>query len=136
MVYAIKSLLCVSFYLFYYHSRIADEGQTFVNCRNDEKKSNNNNISVKIEITPRNEVLLLKKMRIYSLLFFCWVIKLSFQSFYDRGLARIFGHWAKMTWQIHTFASLFTQIKSNRIWKPILKLKRMKKKLQLYILNG
>lgn len=98
-----------------------------------KSNNNNNNISIKIEITPRNEVLLLKKMRIYSLLFFCWVIKLSFQSFYDRGLARIFGHWAKMTWQIHTFASLFTQIKSNRIWKPILKLKRMKKKLQLYI---
>lgn len=51
----------------------------FANWQNEKELKN---ISIKIESTPKNEVLLLKKMGIYSLLYFyCQVIKLSFQSY-------------------------------------------------------
>lgn len=45
-----------------------NEGQTFVNWQNEEKRELKT-FRFKIEITPKNEVLLLKKMGIYSLIF-------------------------------------------------------------------
>lgn len=91
-----------------------NEGQTFANWRNEKKKQ----ISIKIwndaekrsAFVGENENFIHYYDYLLLLLFFCWVIKLSFQSLYfDRGLARIFSHWAKMTWQIHLFADQFVR---------------------------